>query len=47
MDLLKDLLEQGDVEFNERLFLTDVGLSDLGPNPFVSYKKQQQKLNVY
>ena len=36
MDLLKNLLDDGDVEFTERTFLTDIGLSDLRADPFVS-----------
>ena len=36
MDLLKDLLDESKVEYNERRFDSDVGLTGLGANPFVS-----------
>ena len=36
LDLLKVLLDRDGVEYNERKFSTDDGISGLGDNPFVS-----------
>ncbi len=35
VDRLKYFLDSEGVEYNELLFDTNVGISDLGPNPFV------------
>lgn len=37
MDRLKTLFERDGIEYNEKVFTSDVGIADLGPNPFVSH----------